>query len=278
MKVRERLLSDAPEELDRFGIAGSNTVVLELGSRFETVERPLEATLYEALYRLRSRSNGVIGVLRGEGEGDVSSDAELGFSGLAAALATEGYQVRIAWSRPRSPRFPPTSTPCCCWVPRRALLPESVAALERYLERGGRLVALLEPGAQSGIEALLDALGHPGAGRGDRRPGLGSLERRGARHRPDRLQLRVASAHARPEPRPHDVLRRRAAARAAQRGLRRQRAARGAREPALLGDAGSLGALRRGGALAARRRARRTTTRSPRRDAIRARAAKRASS
>jgi len=158
VQVRERLLEVAPEEQDRFGIAGSNTVVLELGSRFETVERPLEATIYEALYRLRSRSNGVIGVLRGEGEGDVSSDAELGFSGLASALATEGYQVRSLVTASLA-EIPADLDAVLLLGPRRALLPESVAALERYLERGGRLLALLEPGAQSGIEALLDRWG-----------------------------------------------------------------------------------------------------------------------
>jgi len=158
VRVGERLLSDSPEEQDRFEIAGSNTVVLELGSHFETVDRPLEATLYEALYRLRSRSNGVIGVLRGEGEGDVSSDAELGFSGLAAALATEGYQVRTLVTASLA-EIPADLDAVLLLGPRRALLPESVAALERYLERGGRLLALLEPGAQSGVEALLDRWG-----------------------------------------------------------------------------------------------------------------------
>ena len=158
VQVRERLLSDSPEEQDHFEIAGSNTVVLELGSRFETVERPLEGTLYEALYRLRSRSHGVIGVLRGEGEGDVSSDGELGFSGLATALATEGYRVRSLVTASLA-EIPADLDAVLLLGPRRALLPESIAALERYLERGGRLVALLEPGAQSGIEALLDRWG-----------------------------------------------------------------------------------------------------------------------
>ena len=158
VQVRERLLEAAPEELERFGVAASNSVVLELGSRFETVERPLEATLYEALYRLRSRSNGVIGVLRGEGEGDVTSDGELGFSGLATALATEGYRVRSLVTASLA-EIPDDLDAVLLLGPRRALLPESVAMLERYLERGGRLLALLEPGAQSGIEALLDRWG-----------------------------------------------------------------------------------------------------------------------
>jgi hypothetical protein len=158
VEVDEKLLSEAPEEQDRFGIAASNTVVLQLGSRFETVERPLESTLYEALYRLRSQQNGVLGVLRGEGEGDITSDRELGFSGLATALETEGYQVRSLVTASLS-EIPEDVNAVLLLGPRRALLPGSVAMLERYLERGGRLIALLEPGAQTGVEALLERWG-----------------------------------------------------------------------------------------------------------------------
>jgi hypothetical protein len=152
--VREKLLSDASEDVERFEIAGSNTVVLQLGERFETVDRPLEGTLYEALYRLRSRSNGVLGLLRGEGEGDVSSDDELGFSGLAAALSAEGYRLRSLVTASLT-EIPAELDAVLALGPRRPLLPASAAALERYLARGGRLLALLEPGAESGFEALL---------------------------------------------------------------------------------------------------------------------------
>ncbi len=154
LNVRERLLSDAPAEVDRFEIAGSNTVVLELGGRFETVDRPLESTLYEALYRLRSRSHGRIGVLRGEGEGDISSEAELGYSGLAVALATEGYELHSLVTASLA-EIPADIAAVLALAPRRALLPESIAVLERYLARGGRLIAMLEPGMRSGLEPLL---------------------------------------------------------------------------------------------------------------------------
>ena len=56
MQVRERRSRRCPRSVERYEVASSNTVVLELGARFEIVERPLEGTLYEALYRLRSQS------------------------------------------------------------------------------------------------------------------------------------------------------------------------------------------------------------------------------
>jgi hypothetical protein len=152
--VRERLISESPREVERYGIATSNSVVLEIGDRFELVERPLEATLYEALYRLRTRNNGVIGALRGEGEGDLQSSGELGFSGLASALDTEGYQVKSLVTASLA-EIPDEVSTLLVIAPRRALLPESIAVIERYLEGGGRLLVMLEPGTDTGLEELL---------------------------------------------------------------------------------------------------------------------------
>jgi len=44
-------------------------------------------------------------------------------------------------------------------APRRRLLPGALDALRRYLLRGGRLVAFLEPGVESGLEELLAEFG-----------------------------------------------------------------------------------------------------------------------
>lgn len=70
----EKRLEEHPDEEDCFAIGSSNTVVLRTGSgppcqsRFETVERPTEGTLFEALYRLRSVDRRTLYVSRGAGE------------------------------------------------------------------------------------------------------------------------------------------------------------------------------------------------------------------
>jgi hypothetical protein len=158
MHVRERILDDHPEEADRFGVGTSNTVVFTLGDRFETVERPTEGTIYEALYRLRSAAGGTITALRGEGEGDLSRMSDVGYAGLAAALATEGYDLRSVATAAMAEVPDPTDVVLVI-SPRRRMRNEAVAAIRRYLDRGGSLVALLEPGADSGIEDLLAEFG-----------------------------------------------------------------------------------------------------------------------
>jgi hypothetical protein len=149
---------DHESEAEPFGIASSNTVVFQLGSRFETVERPTEGALYEALYRLRSTVAGRLVALRGEGEGDLDGEGELGFSGLAAALRNEGYQIHSLVTTVLE-AIPVDTSAVVILGARRPIRERGIDALRRYLESGGHLVAFLEPGIQTGLENLLAEYG-----------------------------------------------------------------------------------------------------------------------
>ncbi len=153
-----RDLDAAVEEADRFGISSSNTVVLHQGPRFQTVERPSEGALLEALQRLLLDPERVLYVPRGEGEGDLQRGDDVGYSGLAAQLEAEGYRVRDLILA-HVDEVPEDAAGVLLLSPERGIRDRGRAALERYLQRGGRLVALLEPGRESGLEALLEDWG-----------------------------------------------------------------------------------------------------------------------
>lgn len=159
LQVRERVLDDAPEDIDRFGISSSNSVLLEVGDRWELVGRPSEGTLWEALERLRARERrAVVYYARGAGEGDLLRGGALGFSGLAAALQTEGYVVRdLVMAAADS--IPQDAAALLAIAPERPWRDESVALVDRYLAAGGGLVALLDPGLETGLEPLLERWG-----------------------------------------------------------------------------------------------------------------------
>jgi hypothetical protein len=156
--VRDRLLDQADDEARRYGVGSSNTVVLSAGSRWELLERPTEGTLFEALERLAEPRRAVIYVATGEGEGRFDRSEPSGFSGLAAALETEGYRLR-ALMMPATERIPDDAAAVLLVAPQRPLRAESLAALDAYLERGGHVVALLEPGSDTGLEKLLGRWG-----------------------------------------------------------------------------------------------------------------------
>ncbi len=143
-----------PEELEEFGIISSNSLLLRHGQDFQVVERPTEGAIYEALYRLTSVRAGVVAMLRGEGEGDPELESELGYGGMASMLASEGYELRSLVTMAMR-EVPEDVDVVVAIAPKRSIQPKALDALRRFLARGGGLVALLEPGANSGLEQLL---------------------------------------------------------------------------------------------------------------------------
>jgi hypothetical protein len=171
LAFQERRLGDAPEEEDRYGVGTSNTVIVRVladgrPEASELVDRPTEGNLYETLSLLAQREGGVLWVARGAGEGSFESGGDTGYSGLATALASEGYALHQFVS-PATLEIPDEVAAVLWLAPERALPAEVLDALDRYLQRGGRLVAFLEPGepgSAGGLEDLLARWGIEPAG------------------------------------------------------------------------------------------------------------------
>jgi hypothetical protein len=163
LAFEERLLGADPTLEERYGVGTSNTVIVryrprERPEQVEYVDRPTEGTLYEIFSLLAGREGGVIWVARGAGEGSIESGAPIGYSGLASALATEGYELHQFVSAATTAI--PDDVAAVLWIaPERPLPAEALAALDAYLARGGRLVALLEPGPAGGLEDVLTRWG-----------------------------------------------------------------------------------------------------------------------
>ncbi len=155
-----RDLDASPEEEDHYGIGSSNSVVILHGGNWELVERPTEGALYEALEKLLHPANRkLLYVAAGAGEGDFERSDDAGFSGLRAALETEGYALR-PWPTAVAPDVPADADGVLVIAPERRLTAEALAGLRRYLDaRGGRLVAFLEPGRTTGVEEILAEFG-----------------------------------------------------------------------------------------------------------------------
>ena len=223
VEVRNRALDSYPEDEDRFEIGSSNSVVVELGERWGTVQRPSEGAIFEAVSLLDVSQRGIVYVTNGTGEGDVQRSDDLGYSGLAVALQTEGYVVRTLPTASID-EVPDDANVVVVIAPERPLRDVALAALRRYLERGGgSLIALLEPCRDSGIEYLLTEFGidpldglliDPASGPVDgERPGVSPLAYNYGQHATTRgldsnrmTFFRRARSFALRKPRPNDRL------------------------------------------------------------------------
>jgi len=158
VQSRLRYLENASEEAERFDLAFSNSIVLKTQGRHAIVERPTESDLLAGLHQLVTAPTGTLYVTRGAGESDFGSRNEGGFSGLAAALGNEGYVLRELVLAAAT-RIPEDARAVLMPAPRRELPEATYAALQTYLESGGRLVAWLELDAPAGFTALLSRWG-----------------------------------------------------------------------------------------------------------------------
>lgn len=158
LEVRSRDLDQVPDEEDEFGIGSSNSVVVHYGGDWRLVERPSEGTLYEALSQLSTGRERVLYVSVGAGEGDLENTGDLGYSGFRAALETEGYELRPL-PMALMTGIPRDADGLVVISPQRRLTSEALQAISSYLEKGGSLIAFIDPGSDSGIEDLLAQYG-----------------------------------------------------------------------------------------------------------------------
>ncbi len=158
LDVRRRVLENALDEAEHFGVQAPDSVVLEIAHSFALVERPTQGSLLQTIQRLCHDGEAILYLALGEGEGDPTRGDARGFSGLGFALESEGYELRRII--PAAIDAIPGDADVLVFLgPERGLTPGALAAVRAYLARGGRLVALLEPGSESGLETVLEEYG-----------------------------------------------------------------------------------------------------------------------
>ncbi len=108
--------------------------------------------------RLGRRGKANLYITTGTGEGNIDSGNDTGFSGFAVGLQTEGFEVKQLPSAVMS-AIPADADAVIVIAPERRMRRQALDALERYLDGGGTLIAFIEPGVESGLEALLAGYG-----------------------------------------------------------------------------------------------------------------------
>ena len=116
-----------------------------------------EEKLTNALVKLTRASAKKVYFLEGHGERPIQGEGADGKEGLAQAadaLKSENYQVDQLLLQAKG-EVPPDAAAVVIPGPTRPLLPEEHTALERYLGRGGAVLALLDPRAKTDLGADL---------------------------------------------------------------------------------------------------------------------------
>jgi ABC-type uncharacterized transport system involved in gliding motility auxiliary subunit len=120
------------------------TVVLEYDGRVERTTSTDEQGIANALKRVIEGQTKKIYFAQGHGEGDIAASDNEGFSQFAEALKSENFETaKLALAQ--TPAVPDDATVVVIAGPKADFLPAEIEALKAYLNRGGKMLLLLDP-------------------------------------------------------------------------------------------------------------------------------------
>jgi ABC-type uncharacterized transport system involved in gliding motility auxiliary subunit len=135
-------------------------VVFAYKDRTERVVGSEEQQLTNALIKVISGEERTVYFLQGHGEHDTTSSAREGYNAITQALQSENYKVEPL-ALAQKPEVPANAAVLVIAGPRTDLLQPEADAIRQYLDRGGKLLVLLDPpdkGAQAPLTNLIALL------------------------------------------------------------------------------------------------------------------------
>jgi len=159
LRLRALEPSRHPELVERYGVRlEGRRLLLRAGDRVERAAGLEEADLTAALLRLGAEARPKVYALTGHGEGALDDSAgPRGLATLAQALDEEGIDA-APFSLLSGEPLPSDAAALIVAGPQRPLLDAELEALIVYLDMGGRLLLLLDPGVDANLRPLLDHL------------------------------------------------------------------------------------------------------------------------
>ncbi len=147
----------APERVRAQGISSDGELVVSYQGRSENVQTLGEQALTNSLLRISRQDERWIVFLSGHGERDPHGEANFDLGAFGRELERQGIRVRTV--NLAESGIPENTHLLVIAGPRVSLLPGELGLLDEYLDRGGNLLWLAEPGRPAGLGPLAERLG-----------------------------------------------------------------------------------------------------------------------
>mgnify|MGYP005749360129 FL=1 len=147
-----------PQRAQADDIQRAGQLVLRLGGRREVVGDLAEQTLADALQRLVRGEARYVMFLEGHGERALAGTDSKGLAQMAQVLERSGLALR-SLNLVRTPAIPDNIALLVIAAPQQPLLAGEVGLIRQYVDNGGALLWLVEPGELQGLAPLAGQLG-----------------------------------------------------------------------------------------------------------------------
>jgi len=138
----------------QYGVTRADMAVVESGAQTARVSTASEAELTGALIRVSRDEKKRIVFLEGHGERGTDDARKEGLSAVKSALEKQGYEVGTLTLLQES-AVPANTAVLVLPGPRRSVTADEQERIARYVDGGGRLLLLLDPESQAGLDPLL---------------------------------------------------------------------------------------------------------------------------
>jgi ABC-type uncharacterized transport system involved in gliding motility auxiliary subunit len=141
-----------PELAEQYEISQYGTLHIAAAGETTRITEVSEEQITSTLIRLTAAQRRTIYYLTGHGEPDLEDSTDVAGYGLArSALENDGYDVRPLLLA-ELPDVPADANVLMIVAPERPVLEQEIAAIDRYIDRGGKTMLFVDP--QRGAEFL----------------------------------------------------------------------------------------------------------------------------
>jgi len=143
-----------PALVKAYNVAQDGTSVLEGSGQENRITTATEEDLTNAIIKVTREAKKTIYFLEGHGEAGIEETGDIGYSFAKDELAKLSYEVKKL-ALAVSETFPPDCSVLIIPGPRKDLLPNEFETIGNYIDRGGRVLFMLDPGSAPGLDPFL---------------------------------------------------------------------------------------------------------------------------
>lgn len=147
-----------PALAQQHGIERYGTTIFQKGDRTEKVTSFSEQDFTSALIKLVKNKETKVYFVEGHGELSLEEFGDKGISRIKDALGKDHYQTE-ALSLPAKQEVPADADVVVIAGPQHPYAAKEVELLDTYLKKGGKLLVMVSPGVNAGLDGLLTTYG-----------------------------------------------------------------------------------------------------------------------